>query len=32
MEMSNAWAYTEAFPDEIETEIRENDEVMDEEM
>lgn len=24
----NAWAYAEAFPHEIETEIRENDEVM----
>ncbi|MBW4670120.1 MAG: hypothetical protein KME60_22590 [Cyanomargarita calcarea GSE-NOS-MK-12-04C] len=27
-DLANAWAYAEAFPDEIETEIRENDEVM----
>jgi uncharacterized protein (DUF433 family) len=28
-DIANAWAYAEAFPDEIETEIRENNEVMD---
>lgn len=27
-DLANAWAYAEAFPEEIETEIRENDEVM----
>jgi uncharacterized protein (DUF433 family) len=27
-DIANAWAYTEAFPDEIETEIRENNEIM----
>ncbi|MEP0915881.1 DUF433 domain-containing protein [Leptolyngbya sp. DQ-M1] len=26
-DLANAWAYSEAFPDEIEVEIRENDEV-----
>ncbi|MEG4286184.1 DUF433 domain-containing protein [Microcoleus sp. A006_D1] len=31
-DIANAWVYAEAFPDEIETEIRENDEVMDEEL
>ena len=31
-DIANAWAYAEAFPDEIETEIRENDEVMDEDL
>ncbi|NJK73396.1 MAG: DUF433 domain-containing protein [Oscillatoriales cyanobacterium RU_3_3] len=31
-DIANAWAYAEAFPDEIETEIRENEEVMDEEV
>jgi uncharacterized protein (DUF433 family) len=30
-DIANAWAYAEAFPDEIETEIRENDEVMHQE-
>jgi uncharacterized protein (DUF433 family) len=28
-DIANAWAYAEAFPDEIETEIRENNEAMD---
>jgi uncharacterized protein (DUF433 family) len=27
-DLANAWAYAAAFPDEIEAEIRENDEVM----
>ena len=27
-DIANAWAYAEAFPDEIETEIRENNEIM----
>jgi uncharacterized protein (DUF433 family) len=27
-DIANAWAYAEAFPDEIETDIRENDEVI----
>jgi hypothetical protein len=27
-DIANAWAYAEAFPDEIEIEIRENDEVI----
>ena len=27
-DLANAWAYAEAFPDEIEAEIQENDEVM----
>ncbi len=27
-DLANAWVYAEAFADEIETEIRENDEVM----
>lgn len=27
-DLANAWAYAEAFPDEIEAEIRENDEIM----
>jgi uncharacterized protein (DUF433 family) len=27
-DLANAWAYVEAFPEEIEAEIRENDEVM----
>jgi uncharacterized protein (DUF433 family) len=27
-DIANAWAYAEAFPDEIETEIRENNEAM----
>jgi uncharacterized protein (DUF433 family) len=27
-DLANAWAYAEAFAEEIETEIRENDEVM----
>ena len=31
-DIANAWAYAEAFPDEIETEIRENNEVMHEEV
>lgn len=31
-DIANAWAYAEAFPDEIETEIAENDEVMYEEL
>jgi uncharacterized protein (DUF433 family) len=31
-DIANAWAYAEAFPDEIETKIRENDEVMDEDL
>lgn len=31
-DIANAWAYAEAFPDEIETEIRENNEVMYEDM
>jgi len=31
-DIANAWAYAEAFPDEIETEIRKNDEVMYEEL
>lgn len=31
-DIANAWAYAEAFPDEIETEIRENDEVMQEDL
>lgn len=30
-DIANAWVYAEAFSDEIETEIRENDEVMYEE-
>ncbi|KYC41863.1 hypothetical protein WA1_17740 [Scytonema hofmannii PCC 7110] len=29
-DLANAWAYAKAFPDEIETDIRENDEVMNE--
>ena len=29
-DIANAWVYAEAFPDEIETDIRENDEVMHE--
>jgi uncharacterized protein (DUF433 family) len=29
-DIANAWAYTETFADEIETEIRENNEVMSE--
>ncbi len=29
-DLANAWAYAEAFSEEIETEIRENDQVMDE--
>jgi uncharacterized protein (DUF433 family) len=28
-DIANAWAYAEAFPDEIEIEIRENNEAMD---
>ncbi|MBO1346650.1 MAG: DUF433 domain-containing protein [Hormoscilla sp. GUM202] len=31
-DIANAWAYAEAFPDEIETEIAENDDVMYEEL
>ncbi|MBC6481743.1 MAG: DUF433 domain-containing protein [Hormoscilla sp. GM7CHS1pb] len=31
-DIANAWAYAEAFPDEIETEIAANDEVMYEEL
>ena len=31
-DIANAWAYAEAFPDEIETEIRENEEVMHEDL
>lgn len=31
-DLANAWAYAEAFADEIETEIRENNEVMNEDM
>ncbi|MBO1351219.1 MAG: DUF433 domain-containing protein [Hormoscilla sp. GUM202] len=31
-DLANAWAYAEAFPDEIETAIAENDEVMYEEL
>ena len=31
-DIANAWAYAEAFTDEIETEIRENDEVMYEDL
>jgi uncharacterized protein (DUF433 family) len=31
-DIANAWAYAEAFSDEIETEIRENDEVMYEDL
>ena len=31
-DIANAWAYAEAFPEEIETEIRENDEVMYEDL
>lgn len=31
-DIANAWVYAEAFPDEIETEIRENDAVMDEDL
>lgn len=29
-DIANAWAYAKAFPEEIETDIRENNEVMDE--
>ena len=29
-DIANAWAYAEAFSEEIETDIRENNEVMDE--
>ncbi|MDF5717655.1 MAG: DUF433 domain-containing protein [Rhizonema sp. NSF051] len=29
-DIANAWVYAEAFPDEIEADIRENDEVMHE--
>ncbi len=29
-DIANAWVYAEAFPDEIETDIRENDEMMHE--
>jgi uncharacterized protein (DUF433 family) len=28
VDIANAWVYAEAFPDEIEAEIRDNDEVM----
>lgn len=31
-DIANAWAYAAAFPDEIETEIRENNEIMNEEL
>jgi hypothetical protein len=31
-DIANAWAYAEAFPDEIETEIRKNEEVMHEDL
>jgi uncharacterized protein (DUF433 family) len=31
-DIANAWAYAEAFSDEIETEIRENNEVMSEDL
>ena len=31
-DLANAWGYAEAFPDEIESEIRENNEVMDEDV
>jgi len=31
-DIANAWAYAEIFAEEIETEIRENDEVMSEDL
>jgi uncharacterized protein (DUF433 family) len=31
-DLANAWAYAEAFPDEIEAEIKENNEVMFEDL
>lgn len=31
-DIANAWAYAEAFPDEIEAEIEKNDEVMQEQL
>lgn len=31
-DLANAWAYAETFPDEIETEIRENERVMAEDL
>jgi uncharacterized protein (DUF433 family) len=31
-DIANAWAYAEAFPDEIEAEIRENDAVMNQDL